>query len=163
MRLSTLIPRPGLPHILENFCGSEEAKSHNRHTCHPADRSCGGHFDTAVWNYFECDVSVSGSSGDSRRDFGDDESISKNSETISNPAIPAPMIMCVSFYLFLFQSYCLPISMHACGQVLRPVSSRPLRLSLVFKSAARLLFMCTSLIDTFHLMQRMYGPMPSGW
>jgi hypothetical protein len=46
------------------------------------------------------------SSGDFSRAFGDDEIISKNSETINNPAIPAPINICpLSLFLFLSASY----------------------------------------------------------
>ena len=44
-----------------------------------------------VWRYFTCGVNDPVSSGDFSPAFGDDEIISKNNDTINNPAIAAPI------------------------------------------------------------------------
>jgi hypothetical protein len=72
-----------------------------------------GHSDTHPWNYFTRLVIDPASSGDFSRALGDDDNISKNSETINNPAIPAPIIISFSFSSFFFLRPVLQILVHA--------------------------------------------------
>jgi hypothetical protein len=51
--------------------------------------------DTRLWRYFTRGVSDPASNGVFSPVFGEDEIISKNNETINNPAIPAPINICV--------------------------------------------------------------------
>jgi len=87
-----------------------------------------------VWRYFTCDVKDPVSNGDFSRAFGDDEIISKNSETINNPAIPAPINICpLSLLLFLSASYStLPCDSYSTrrSKIFCPVSDPAARLVL---------------------------------
>jgi hypothetical protein len=74
-------------------------------------------FDTCVWRYFTCGVKLPVSSGVFSPAFGDDEIISKNSETINNPAIPAPINIRPLLSFFPFALCCLLNLMHAAFHV----------------------------------------------
>jgi hypothetical protein len=66
----------------------------------PFDTRLWGTFDTRLWRYFTRGVSDPASTGDFSPALGEDEIISKNSETINKPAIPAPINICAP-YIFL--------------------------------------------------------------
>jgi hypothetical protein len=96
------------------------------------------------------------SSGDFSRAFGDDDIISKNSETINNPAIPAPIIMSFSFSSFFFLRPVLQILVHASCHDFLDVQ----RVSLL---RGHLHCIVHSPRITFHVMRRMYITMPCDW
>ena len=94
---------------------------------------------------------VPASRGDFSPAFGDDDNISKNSETINNPAIPAPIIISFSFPSFFFLCPVLRNLVHASCHDFFNVQRVSL-LSIVRPPSI-----------TFHVMPRMYIAMPCDW